>query len=839
MDSSYKEYPGEPTYYEADSMPVASEPVEAGPAEELQRRLEADAAPSHGQRARSLELLEYDVIRERLAEHVTFFPARSLALDMVPSYLAEEVAEMQRETTEGRAVLDEGGDIDLHTTVDISTSVVRASLGGVLTGQELLNVAEVLEVQRRARSGVMRVGSHAPTLREMAEGIPDLQELRRQIRTRIGNRGEVVDDATHNLRALRGQIRNAYERVTAALTDIIQTPSSDDVLQDNVISIRNDRLVVQVKTEMRSRVPGIVHDASNTGATLFIEPFATVEMGNDWRELALEEQREVLRVLRDLSTLVGETAPEVRRGNETTARLDFILARARYSYSFRGVTALPQRAADAEKRDSEHRLINARHPLLGRDATPITISIGPGWSVLVVTGPNTGGKTVAMKTVGLLTLMHQSGLQVPADEGSILPIYDGVFADVGDQQSIEQSVSTFSSHMRNVVEILEEATPNSLVLLDELGTSTDPEEGSALAKAILDRLASQGISTVATTHHRNVATFAEATAGMMNASVQLDPTTLSPTYHLTMGIPGRSYAMAVAARLGLPEELMENARSLMEPQHLRFEDWLNELQRDREQLQSRMVETEQTRAEIQRLRQELREQVDYLVEHREDIVDSFRRQLVAQYEEARRKLRRVETALSWSTPQVTHGGTATAEEVARIKRELDEQKPALMTASQARPAEQKAMAVGDYVHIRGLNLVGTIGTLPEGGGEAQVIIGKVRIQVDSSRLTPVDRPTYEPKTTGPDVSTDLGPMLETTELDLRGLRADEALIRVEDFLDKALRDGFSSVRIIHGKGTGALRQAVRDHLTRHPLARSFEPEARERGGNGATLVELA
>ena len=839
MDATYPEETNEPAHYNADASLIDDVPLE-----ELQERLEADATESHGPRARSLELLEYHVIRERLAEHVTFFPARNLASRMTPSYTIGEVAELQRETAEGRAVLDEGGDVDLHTTVDISTSVVRASLGGVLTGQELLNIAEALEIQRRARVGIMRVGDHAPTLREMAGGVPDLQELRRQIKKSIGVSGEVVDDATHNLRALRGQIRQAYERVTAALTDIIQTPSNEDVLQDNVISVRNDRLVVQVKSEMRSRMPGIVHDASNTGATLFVEPLATVDMGNAWRESALEEQREVLRVLRDLSTLVGETEPDIRRGNEITARLDFILARARYSYSIRGVTAMPNLPADASGHSDasrEHRLINARHPLLGRDAIPITVGIGPGWSVLVVTGPNTGGKTVAMKTVGLLTLMHQSGLQVPAEEGSVLPVFDGVFADVGDQQSIEQSVSTFSSHMRNVVDILEEATPNSLVLLDELGTSTDPEEGSALAKAILERLATQGISTIVTTHHRSVATFAEVTDGMMNASVEMDPTTLSPTYHLTMGIPGRSYAMAVAASLGLPEEIMDNARSLMEPQHLRFEDWLNELQRDREQLQTRMVETEQTRAEIQRLRQQLREQVDYLVSHREDIMLSVRTQLMAQYEEARRKLRRIETALSWNTPRGSPTATAAPNdrELARIGEELDRQNPGLAAATQYRPAEPKPLEVGDYVHIRGLNLKGTIGRLPEDGGEAQVIIGKVRIQVDTRRLTQVDQPTYRPRPTEPDVSTNLGPMLETSELDLRGLRSDEAIMRVEDFLDKAMRDGFSTVRIIHGKGTGALRQAVRDHLARHPLARSFEPESRERGGNGATRVELA
>ncbi|MGH2543671.1 MAG: endonuclease MutS2, partial [Ardenticatenaceae bacterium] len=350
----------------------------------------------------------------------------------------------------------------------------------------------------------------------------------------------------------------------------------------------------------------IVHDASNTGATLFVEPFSTVELGNNWREFSLEEEREVRRVLREMSDLVGQLADDIQRGAELTARLEFILARARYSSAVRGARAIQSRAAD----ETSLRLVNARHPLIASASVPININIGPGWSVLVITGPNTGGKTVAMKTVGLLALMHQSGLHIPAFDGSELPVFDGVYADVGDQQSIEQSVSTFSSHMRNVIEILDQAGPSSLVLLDELGTSTDPEEGSALAKAILDHLASKGVSTIATTHHRTVAAFAESHQGMMNASVQLDSKTLLPTYELIMGLPGRSYAMSVAEHLGLSAQIMERARSLLEPQHMRFEDWLNELQEQRAQLQTRHQETEEARAQVASLRRLLEEELD-------------------------------------------------------------------------------------------------------------------------------------------------------------------------------------------------------------------------------------
>ena len=792
-------------------------------------------------RARTQEILEFHLIRERVAERALFFPARQLALQLTPAWDAREVDELQQETAEGRAVMDNGGDVDMYSEADIGESVARASLGSILTGMELLAIAAALDVHHRARSGILSVRQHAPLLADVAEGIPDLRELARQIRARIGSRGEVRDDATHTLRALRSQMRQAYQRVTASLNTLIQSSQADNALQDNVISIRNDRLVVQVKAEMRSRIPGIVHDASNTGATLFIEPFSTVDMGNTWRELALAEEREIRQVLRDISTLVCELAYDIRRANDLTARLDLIMARARYSYAIRGTPAASPGSADVDA-DMSVRLINARHPLLGRDAVPVNVSVGPGWSALIVTGPNTGGKTVAMKTVGLLALMRQAGLQIPADEGSAMPVFDGVYADVGDQQSIEQSVSTFSSHIRNVIRILAAATPNSLVLLDELGTSTDAEEGSALAKAILDHLATSGVSTIATTHHRSVAAFAETSPGMMNASVQLDPNSLAPTYHMTLGIPGRSYAMAIAASLGLPQAIMRNAESLMEPQHLRFEDWLTELQRERSQLQATLMEAERTRADAEAQRRKLDEQIDYLIVHREDILSGFRRQALAQYDEAQRRLKRAEAALSWSAGAPTPT-TATKADIARIRREISAQRAEAAAANASSTAAlhtpPRALAVGDSAYVRGLNLSGTIVSLPQDGDDAEIGIGSIRIQVQQSRLSLIESPPHKPEAPETKVSIEVGPMLDTSELDIRGMRAEESVAQLEQFLDKAVRDGFSSVRIIHGKGKGVLRNAVREHLNRHPLARSFESEARERGGDGATLVQLA
>ncbi len=792
-------------------------------------------------RDETLRLLDYTTIRSQLADNTTFYEARRLALDLTPSFDANDVQRLQDETADARGLLDEIGDLSLELSVDTSESVARAGLGGILTGIDLLAVADTVEVHRRARTATLRAERIAPLMAELAGAIPDLRELQRQIRSKLGHRGEVMDDATANLRALRTQVRQAYDTVSEALNSFIQSSAGRETLQEPIVSIRGDRLVVPVKSSMRHRVRGIVHDASNTGATVFIEPFNTVELCNSWRELALEEEREVARVLRDLSTLVGAVADDIRLGNELTGRFDFALARARYSHRLQGTPVATRTSPESENGTATDgaavRLLRARHPMLGREAVPLTFSIGPDWTVLVITGPNTGGKTVAMKTIGLLALMHQSGIQIPADDGSMLPVFDGIYADIGDQQSIADSVSTFGSHMTNVIRILEQATPRSLVLLDELGSSTDPEEGAALAKAIVGHLSQRGVPTVVTTHHRSVAAFAEAAPNVTNASFQLDSDTLRPTYELTMGVPGRSYAMAVAERLGLPEAIMAESRALLEPQHLRFEDWLTELQRDRQQLQSNIEETERSRAESEALRGRLDEQVDYLVSHRDDMLDSARRNVTSRFDEVERKLRGAEASLSWATP--TGDAPEGLERVERIRRDLAAQE--LPAPVRPRRVEPRPLAVGDTVFVRGLNLRGNVTELTHQTGDAEVAIGNVRINVDLRRLAHVEPDTSDPQPDLPaadGVQYDLGPAVAKPELDVRGLRVDEALMRLEDYLDSAVRDGLEKVRIIHGRGTGALRNSVRDHLQRHPSVDGYGPEPREHGGNGATYVEL-
>ena len=786
-------------------------------------------------RASALSLLDFDEIRQRLADQTTFHEARILALETKPSFDPHEVGRLQGETADACALLEEIGDLSLDSDSDTTESVTRAALGGTLSGTALLAIADSLEVHGRARNSISRAARVAPIMAEMAGLIPDLRELRRQIRSKINTRGDVADDATPSLRALRGQVRSAYERVTEGLQRFINSNTGRDALQEPIISVRGDRLVVPVRSDRRHRVSGIVHDASNTGATVFVEPFTTVELCNEWRELALEEEREVTRVLRDLSSLVGAVADDIRSANRTTAVLDLALARARYSRRLEAIT--PATAAPGQRL----RLIRARHPMLGSDAVPLTVHLGPDWSALVVTGPNTGGKTVAMKSVGLAALMHQSGLRVPADEGSALPVFDGVFADIGDQQSISDSVSTFGSHVQNVAKILRHAGKESLVLLDELGTSTDPEEGSALAKAVIAHLARKGAATIVTTHHRSVAAFADASDDMMNASFQLDPNTLEPTFEITIGTPGRSYAMAVAERLGLPNDILEEARSLIEPQHLLFEDWLNELQRERHQLQTNVEQAAIAKAEVESLRQDLERQVEYLASHSDDIMEATRRSITQRFREISRRLDGAEASLRWDVPAVAgNAPPATHDRVERIRHdlasiEIPEPSPAQRLQPVSRPLSE-----GDTVFIRGMNLTGQIVVINRQSDEVEVSIGRVRVNVDLHRLSRVDNePEGEPETETPRVTTNLGPPMESSELDLRGMRAEDAQLNLDEFLDRAIRDGVSKLRVIHGRGTGVLRNVVRDHLRYHRAVSDFGPEPREHGGNGATWVQMA
>ncbi|MBI2872384.1 MAG: endonuclease MutS2 [Chloroflexi bacterium] len=781
-------------------------------------------------RQRSLELLEFPRVRERLAQHTTLHLARELAQSLAPAYDPETVARLQQETSEACALLSQVGDVDLSGCPDVRPLLQRAARGGVLSGEELLKVQQAMEVVVRARGSVRGLASRTSLLRGLVRNIPDLRRVGQEIASQITASGEVADDASPYLGLLRNQSRAAYQRATEALNRLAQSPLGQAVLQDSFVTVRGGRLVLPVKAEMRERLPGIVHDISDSGATLFIEPFSTVRLCNAWRELVLEEEQESLRVLRALSTMVGRHHQEILQGLELAARLDLALAKARLARSQGGVA--PQAA---ERGARNVRLEQGRHPLLKGEVVPVTLHLPPDRPVLVITGPNTGGKTVAMKTLGLLALMHQAGLHLPASPATRLPVFDGIYADIGDQQDIEQSLSTFSSHMRNIVQVLSLATGHSLVLLDELGTSTDPEEGSALAKAILSHLAERGVATVATTHHRNVAAFAGEHSGMGNASVDLDPVTLRPTYRVTMGLPGRSYAMEVSDRIGLSQNVLQRARELMDPAHLRTEALLVDLQREQQAARARSQEAEAAGVRAQELAQELERRVEELSDRQGQLLDETRHDLQARAQEVLARLRRAEAAAAWGEPRGAQVQGA-REEVAQVQRQLRGRPWHPTPPGPGRPS----LRAGDLVQVGGLGLVGQVLSPPDGRGRVEVRVGQARLSLDAGQLRKRGEAPAQPEVP---VRVTLSPDNQLTgpepDLDLRGLRVQEALEQLDRFLDQALARGRTRVRVVHGRGSGALRQAIWRHLSTHAAARSYAAAEPERGGEGATVVDLA
>jgi DNA mismatch repair protein MutS2 len=625
---------------------------------------------------------------------------------------------------------------------------------------------------------------------------------------------------------------------------MIRSSLGREALQEALITERNGRLVLPVRAEARRRLPGLVHDVSESGATIFVEPLATVALGNRWRELQLAEAREAERVLRELSSSLAERAEEVRLALDLLTRLDLALAKGRYAL------ALDAHPAGAPSEERPYlRLVEARHPLLRGHVVPISLELGhpgppeTGWSVLVVTGPNAGGKTVALKTVGLLALMHQAGLHVPAAAGTILPIFDCVYADIGDQQSIEQSLSTFTSHMTTISAIMAEATPRSLVLLDEVGASTDPEEGAALAKAVLVRFLQAGVPLMATTHHRGVAAFAQETPGMANASVELDPATLAPTYRLTLGLPGRSYALAIASRLGLPPAVLEQARSLLGPQHRNMEELLAGIQLERQAAAETRAEAEAALDRAEALRQEADEQLERLQALETELLQGVRRDLQARADDLLERLRAAERSLAAgpAAPPPLEKAAALRKAKAEVQRVRREARPgAWRPQGQDRAAWLQHLSPGDAVHVRGFPGTATLLSAPDAHGMAEVAVGALRARIPQEHLLR-PAPATAPAPSGPRRSAAGEPSPRATpavELDLRGLRVDEALARLEPFLDRALLQGASRVRVVHGMGTGALRAAVRERLGNHPAVRAWEPEG-GRTSDGATVAELA
>lgn len=818
---------------------VSTERDQAEPGGRLRRR-PLDA----GGFTQSAALLEFDQVQENLASYTRTRLGGQRARELAPASDVLDIATRQQETSEARRYLDQSGGLEFGPDADLQEYIQRALLGGLLRGPELRAIQLFVEAGRSNRATLLR-HDDLPLMSAIADNMPVLGDLAREIFTSVSTSGELLDDASPALRELRQESRAAYNRLNDTMERSLRRFQRQELVQEPIITQRNGRLVLLVKADMRSRVPGIVHDVSDSGATVFVEPMPAIEQGNRWREVRRAEEREEERVLRHLSTLVADAGEDLLLLLDLMARLDLDMAKGAYSRALDAVEPwVTGTGAGRDSSDGERRqllLTSARHPLLTGDVVPISLHLGGSEQVMLITGPNAGGKTVALKTVGLLALMAHAGLHVPAQQARF-PSLDGIFADIGDQQSIEQSLSTFSSHISNILSIMGKATSRSLVLLDELGTSTDPEEGSALAKAILDYFRQVGLLLVATTHHRGVARFVQEQPGMVNASVDLHPQSLEPTYRITQGLPGRSYALIIASRIGIPDAIVEQARSDLSPVEQATESLLAELQREKVVVEGLRREAEasletardqQARAEaelasvestkldlVEQARQELRDRTSMLLE---------------QLQDAERELQRVRQTSRERQEDAAAPLQERREGLDRIRRELTA--PNWQPIEVVRPEWYAGIAAGDRVYIRGIARPVEVVAGPDEQGEIGVLLGTMKARVPVYQL---ERPAQDnsPSAQGQDYRVARNAARRPPgQADLRGLRVDEALARVEGLLNDAALDQAGEVRIIHGKGTGALRRAVRGHLQGHPLVADASP-GEGPGGDGVTVVQM-
>ena len=794
-------------------------------------------------------LLEFDKVREQLVSHTHTVVGTERARSLAPTLDLLDIATRQQETSEACQYLDDGGGLEFGPDQDFREILQRALLGGLLRGDELFAVKELL---RAARFNRTELGRHEeiPLLSSIGENIPELGDLERTLSGSVSPTGEVLDNASPVLHNLRQDARNAQNRLNDIMERNLRRLQRAEVLQEALITQRNGRMVLLIKAEMRYRVPGIVHDVSDSGATVFVEPMPAIDMGNRWREARLAEDREVERVLRQLSGMVGLSGEDLMLTLDQMARLDLDIAKARYS---KQINAVAPWVSDQDVADRSLKLIRARHPLLTGNVVPVSIDLNRYQEVLLITGPNAGGKTVTLKTVGLLAMMAQSGLHVPAEEAHF-PRFDGIYADIGDQQSISESLSTFSSHITNLKGIMSRATVDSLVLVDELGTSTDPEEGSALASAVLRYFQKVGSFVVGTTHHRGVARFVQEQPGMVNASVDLDPSTLEPTYHVTLGLPGRSYALTIAARLGVPQEVIDDARTGISPVEQATEGLLQELQQERQVVEELRQEAEIARAESVRMRRDLHAQLADVESAKANLVEDSRQELQGRIRGILDRLARAERSLEASElrkgaeARVRAAARAESEsrqqmqshrdEVREVQRELDSTSWSPIEVE--RTPWQETLKEGDRVYIRGIAQPVEVISPPDNQERIEVLLGTMRAKIPVYQLerqadadpTAASQGVYLNRSSS-------GPPRRglSTEVDLRGMRVDEALRRVDEALNDASLDGANSVRLIHGKGTWALRTAIREYLHGHPLAISVQ-DGEGAGGDGVTVAEL-
>jgi len=809
---------------------------------------------------KTLITLEYPRVLERLAKHTSFALSAEKALRLHPTSVLQEAVRRQKITSEARQLL-ELHPVSIGGVRDVRQPVNAARRGMILTPLELLDVQSTLVAARDLGRTFERFNNAFPHLSEIVSQLPKAPGLVDAISRAVSERGNILDTASARLQTIRSEIRVTHDRLLNRLQHMVNAPQITPYLQESLVTQREGRYVIPLKAEFKGRIKAVVHDQSASGVTLFVEPLSVLEMNNKFKELQLEEREEEQRILAALSQQVAEYAEQILYSAEICARLDLAFACAKYAQELGASEPILRPRQPA--RDQSHpgtliRLWQARHPLLNPESVvPVDIELDPQTFSMVITGPNTGGKTVCLKTIGLLVLMAQSGLHIPAQPPSELSVFQHVFADIGDEQSIEQSLSTFSGHITNIIHILKRADMRSLVILDELGAGTDPQEGALLARALLSYLLEKRITTMVTTHHPELKAFAHATAGVTNAAVEFDIESMQPTYRLIIGIPGKSNALAIAQRLGLPQEIINNARAQISAEDLRAEDLLEEIHRQRDKARCARNAAEKAAREVETLRKDLSRRLASIADERSKLLDEARLEASQELADLRREIEQMRRSLQQARQSQAPLETY-LERVSELEEDIEEAGEILVEQSNQETTMEELpsvstmgltnlpIVVGTKVFLKSLGAEGVVTAINDEQEEAEVQVGVMRMRARLSMLNAVAAPTPSP---GANATSEFIPLVKPDgegmfhaspgmELDLRGAQVEDALERLDRYLEAAYLAGLPFCRIIHGKGTGRLRVAVRQLLSRHPTVSSHENGREGEGGDGVTIVKF-
>ncbi|MGG4340177.1 endonuclease MutS2 [Paenibacillus lautus] len=783
-----------------------------------------------------LQTLEYRKILNTLTQYTQTSMGSARAETLMPETDLEAVKDLLAATDQAYTVDRLKGNPSFRGITDINDALKRARIGGTLNPHELLAASNTIHGSRRIKRFIAAIheDEKIEILYNLSDLISEQKPLEDAIRLCIDDAAEVLDSASAELSQIRRELRGGEVRIREKLESMIRSQSVAKMLQDQLITIRGDRFVIPVKAEYRSHFGGIVHDQSGSGATLFIEPESIVAMNNKLRETRLREEREIEVILQKLTAQVGEQADLLSIDLDLIGQLDFIFAKARLAHVMKA--SLPR------MNDRGYiKLRKGRHPLIPADqVVPLDVELGNSYTSIIVTGPNTGGKTVTLKTIGLLNLMAMSGLFIPAEEGSQMCVFDAIYADIGDEQSIEQSLSTFSSHMTNIIRILSQMTPKSLVLLDEVGAGTDPAEGSALAISILEHIHRMGCRMIATTHYSELKAYAYERKGVINASMEFDINTLSPTYRLLVGVPGRSNAFAIAERLGLPGSILEFARGEVKEEDQRVEHMIASLEENRHTAEVEREKAEQVRKEMEELRLRHQHELQKLEEQKDKLVDKARTEARQIVDKARSEAEEIIADLRKIAQE--EGASVKEHKLIAARKRLDDAEPlqGKKTAAQRSAKQQRSIEPGDEVRVSSLNQKGHVVEMA-GSKEAVVQLGIMKMKVALDDLELLSNPAASAKQAPKQHATVLKRTRDTNirnELDLRGANLEEALIEVDRFIDEAFLGNLGQIYIIHGKGTGILRTGIQDYLRKHKHVKSYRLGNYGEGGNGVTIAEL-